>query len=624
MEINYNPVMVQQPISVTGPASIQDPQQNQATTQFTPVYYPQQNIVNDSSFQTTSFQNNAVPQQFFSNVQPISVGQPLLTHSNSGCFSPVNTIPNGYTLVGVNNFSPPQQTQYVSVLPVSTASPGVQYSPFLYSQPSIQTPTLIRTTSSTSPPQQLPQQPLTLEYNNSNVSNSQGSNVSVNVNVTSGNTTGTDVCRRYSKCSNSTLDGSEYSESELNQSISKLSLTRSGSRDGYGSDTMSTTCSDDGTQQKVPEDVEGEEKCDVESPDKMLEMNIKAQSPALMIPFDSLISENTSSNALQAQVYQGILQQQSKAAFNGQGFYLMNVQTGMAMPPTANNGPHFKNVQNVQQGINTNYKNNSTSNNSRFRIPDRSKKLRPTSKERQEELFKTELCNAWINGQKCRFGKKCIFAHGAHEIRQPRRKIERMQRKTPLKHFLFNGLNRLNMDNFDDLSTDLISRCVEEVRDRQTALSVIKIIFDQACNGETKYLYLYSKFWHKLINIHDFSNIFKSEMQNLVLNEYRQPKNKNSGLGDMSWVAELVKRNLFGVEIVHKILGDMSTSTKTDSSLDIKLMLWCKLIESLAGSVDTSRYFNYLANFKNVVGQQSRFLIMNLEDLRNRNWIPRQ
>merc|ERR1712196_300812 len=74
----------------------------------------------------------------------------------------------------------------------------------------------------------------------------------------------------------------------------------------------------------------------------------------------------------------------------------------------------------------------------------RSDKKRPTSKERQEELFKTELCNAWINGQRCRFGKRCMFAHGQHELRAPQRKLDRMRQRPPLKRQIQTILSKIN------------------------------------------------------------------------------------------------------------------------------------------------------------------------------------
>jgi butyrate response factor 1 len=34
--------------------------------------------------------------------------------------------------------------------------------------------------------------------------------------------------------------------------------------------------------------------------------------------------------------------------------------------------------------------------------------------------FKTELCEGWLNG-KCKFGVKCVFAHGKDELKPKKR-----------------------------------------------------------------------------------------------------------------------------------------------------------------------------------------------------------
>lgn len=33
--------------------------------------------------------------------------------------------------------------------------------------------------------------------------------------------------------------------------------------------------------------------------------------------------------------------------------------------------------------------------------------------------YKTQLCNFWEKGGKCKFGKNCSYAHGEHELRKP-------------------------------------------------------------------------------------------------------------------------------------------------------------------------------------------------------------
>ncbi|VDM94133.1 unnamed protein product [Onchocerca ochengi] len=40
--------------------------------------------------------------------------------------------------------------------------------------------------------------------------------------------------------------------------------------------------------------------------------------------------------------------------------------------------------------------------------------------QRNPELYKTTLCHFWSNGLPCRFGERCWFAHGSHELRNAR------------------------------------------------------------------------------------------------------------------------------------------------------------------------------------------------------------
>jgi len=248
-------------------------------------------------------------------------------------------------------------------------------------------------------------------------------------------------------------------------------------------------------------------------------------------------------------------------------------------------------------------------------------KKRPTSKERQEELYKTELCNYWINGQKCRFGKRCIFAHGQHELRMPKRKIERNRLRPPFKKQVISILNKLSESNFDTLSTELLCAAVEDVRNDESLTMVLaKALFNKAIN-ERNYQRLYAETWRKLLNVHPMSQTLASQMMNLCLKEYSRPRSKSTGLNTMKWIAELCKKKISNShEIVHKILGDMFLDGQKDDNVE----LWCKLIESLKSGVDTAKYFQQLNKLKTQFSSKIRFKIMDLEDLKKRNWVPRQ
>jgi len=89
----------------------------------------------------------------------------------------------------------------------------------------------------------------------------------------------------------------------------------------------------------------------------------------------------------------------------------------------------------------------------------------------------------------------------------------------------------------------------------------------------------------------------------------------------MKWIAELCKKKTFNSQdIAKKVLGDMFV----DSQNDQKVELWCKLIESLKTNVDTAKYFQQLNKLKTKFSSRIRYKIMDLEDLKKRNWVSRQ
>lgn len=248
-------------------------------------------------------------------------------------------------------------------------------------------------------------------------------------------------------------------------------------------------------------------------------------------------------------------------------------------------------------------------------------KKRPTSKERQDELFKTELCSYWINGQKCRFGKRCIFAHGQHELRMPKRKIERNRLRPPFRKKVVSTLNKLNESNADSMISTLLCSAVEDIRnDKEKALIFTKALFNKAVN-EADLIGCYSEVWRKLLNIHPLAQVFASQMQNLFMQEYSEPRHKEAGLGAMAFAAELcAKKTLKSEETVHKILSEMFQDGQASEK---NVELWCKLIESLKNNVDTNKYFPQLTAMKTRFNARMRFMIMDLEDLKKRNWVKR-
>lgn len=246
---------------------------------------------------------------------------------------------------------------------------------------------------------------------------------------------------------------------------------------------------------------------------------------------------------------------------------------------------------------------------------------RPTSKERQEELYKTELCNYWINSEKCRFGKRCIFAHGQHELRMPKRKLERKRLQAPLRKQIHSLLSKMNENNFDTLCTELLCAVVEDVRDNERDSNIVaKTIFNRVVSqdGATK-TRLIAQAWKKLLNVHPMCQTFAAQMCDLCMNEYEHPKHKSVGLQTMLWVAEMCKQKVVtSQDLMTKILSDMFNDNQSNEQ---KVEMWCKLIEALKNTVDTSKYFEPLTRMKTKSSSRIRYMIMDLEDSKKRHWV---
>lgn len=473
--------------------------------------------------------------------------------------------PEGYSFVSVPNMSAyAPQPQFVPMVPVS--SPPPSYQPVYYSTTSFSASQSPQSTALKADP--------TMDLN---------------------------VVRSNSK-STASVDGSEISEETKDNKDGKESKDK----DGYESSDFSRNVSESGD--------DSESRSILGSPQKTGPLTVDAFIPNTFPLYKS-----------------SVLQPTTRV---GSQYTTMNLMMGfpeqrLLHPNLRAEDPAFINFLRRQSTLHMNHymsrlREKTTE---MFRMPEKMKKTRPTSKERQEELFKTELCNAWINGQKCRFGKKCIFAHGTHEIRQPKRKVERMKKRPPLQKDVVSSLNKLNDENFASVSTEIISRCVEELSDLNTTKMIVQAIYNKAV-WEIDFQKLYSKFWHKLTNIHHLKQYMKKQMRDFCLWEYASG-NKSKATGAMCWIAELVRTGLCDEEVVHKILDDMTfvTGEKSDSAkLEYNLDLWCHLLEGIGGSIDQKKvgqYFTQMSNFKSKVGARYRFRIMDLEDLRQRNWEKR-
>jgi hypothetical protein len=152
------------------------------------------------------------------------------------------------------------------------------------------------------------------------------------------------------------------------------------------------------------------------------------------------------------------------------------------------------------------------------------------------------------------------------------------------------------------------------------ANTLTKAVFNKALS-EVSLQKLYAELWRKLLNVHPMSQKLAAQMQQVCFLEYTKPRHKNASVGMMKWIAQLCKKKILKSEdIAHKILSEMFKDDQNEVSVE----LWCILIEALKSTVDTNKYFPQLNKLKTKYSARIRFMIMDLEDLKQRKWVPRK
>lgn len=245
---------------------------------------------------------------------------------------------------------------------------------------------------------------------------------------------------------------------------------------------------------------------------------------------------------------------------------------------------------------------------------------RPTSRERQEEMYKTALCSAWVNQKKCRFGHRCIFAHGLEELRTAKRKQARQKMRPALKKYVTAMLNKLTETNFEEITTEFLTICVEEIGEHNLTTdgnAIMKSFFSKAV-AERELRPGLSACLSKLFKIHPSKDFFKESMSGACFSEYCKPRSKTYALGTMEWITMLVTKELLNDQIVHRILEQMKDARPEQ----LKVELWCKILELMGNNIDSTEYFENLSKFK-TMSTRVRYMIMDLEDLKKNNWVAR-
>jgi len=283
------------------------------------------------------------------------------------------------------------------------------------------------------------------------------------------------------------------------------------------------------------------------------------------------------------------------------------------------NGARTRSQQNYSSSNSRYHSKERGSNNYRGRERSRSdSQKRPTSRERQEEMYKTELCSAWVNSKKCRFGHRCIFAHGVHELRSSNRKKSRQQMRPVLKKYVTGLLNKITDKNFDEIATEYLTIFVEEIRENRNNLntdgkSALKALINKA-NAEKEARSRYMGVLRKLFKSHPNAHRLKELTSSILFSEYDGQKTRSVALANINLIHSLVDQELIDDTLVHRILDQV----KEGNFKDLKVELWCKLITNLGHRIDASVYMHELSKCK-TLSSRIRFMIMDLEELLKRN-----
>merc|ERR1712156_75114 len=117
------------------------------------------------------------------------------------------------------------------------------------------------------------------------------------------------------------------------------------------------------------------------------------------------------------------------------------------------------------------------------------------------------------------------------------------------------------------------------------------------------------------------AQVLSGFMQDIIVDEFHQPRHDIAATGNMLWVAALCKKKtLKSTDTAHAILGKMFNESSNEKNVE----QWCKLIEALKNTVDTNEYFPTLTAMKTKFSARIRYKIMDLEDLKKRKWAPRR
>lgn len=175
-------------------------------------------------------------------------------------------------------------------------------------------------------------------------------------------------------------------------------------------------------------------------------------------------------------------------------------------------------------------------------------------------------------------------------------------------------LNKLSISNFDKLSSELLKI---EILSDDLLESIVKSIFNKAIM-EPHFGEIYSKL---CLCFGNFNIQFKRFLLNMCQNEFEK---RNRMTGNIVFIGQLFKTQMISEQIIHSCLDKL-----IDDPTDDNIECICKLLEITGSRMrenldENFKKLKYISENKIMIDSRRRFMIKDLIELKQNNWVSRK
>ena len=175
-------------------------------------------------------------------------------------------------------------------------------------------------------------------------------------------------------------------------------------------------------------------------------------------------------------------------------------------------------------------------------------------------------------------------------------------------------LNKLSISNFDKLSSELLRI---EILSDDLLESIVKSIFNKAIM-EPHFGEIYSKL---CLCFGNFNIQFKRFLLNMCQNEFEK---RNRMTGNIVFIGQLFKTQMISEQIIHSCLDKL-----IDDPTGENIECICKLLEIAGGRMRENLDENFkrwksISENKIIIDSRRRFMIKDLIELKQNNWVSRK